>query len=592
MRRILRERGWKQFISLKWKLSLALVCLSMGLVGLYVFVAKQVFESDKIAYVFESQQAQLESLSKVIQQKVERILFDSRAILFSYDFESKNLGSSARGFFATQRSIHAIQAVSPATNEVVALLEKEPGAGAAFGSPSAGVGSSGQISLAAHGPSRFLIASPSEVGSQNRLVLRVLAEIPDLLPQVSGSRTVMLAKGEQILAASKGAEIFQELLADLSRDRATGMTGVRTLNGNRYLVSVSPLAISDLKILLIEPESIALSAVGVLYRRSLAFIAFSVFMTVILSLGLSLGLTRKLNTLTTSASRIGQGDFSAPPRIDSGDEVGVLGRAFARMSQEIQKLLIETKEKTRMEEELKTASLVQESLFPNPSTFEKNGFLATGLYSTSSECGGDWWYYFESKNALYVMVGDVTGHGTPAALITSAARSIFSGIERRSHLSLLEIAKDWEIAVTACAGGERFMTALLLQIDMTTGRGTLVNASHELPMLFRHESEGEFINAPSGPTLGEGRHDWTEHPVALMPGDRLLIFTDGMWAVESPEKKTFGERSFLKKLTRLSTESNTGPVFLNGVHQLLENHRKGQPLPDDVTLVLVERKIS
>ncbi|MER2513210.1 MAG: SpoIIE family protein phosphatase [Nitrosomonas ureae] len=588
----MRERGWKQFISLKWKLSLALVCLSMGLVGLYVFVAKQVFESDKIAYIFESQQAQLESLSNVIQQKVERILFDSRSILFSYDFESKTLGSSARGFFASQRPIHAIQALNPATNEAIALLEKLPGAGVAFTGASNNKEPLSKISLAAHGQSRFLISSPSAVGEGSRLVLRVLAEIPDLLPEMTGSRTVILAKGDQILAASKGADTFQELLADLSRDRATGMTGIRTLNGKRHLVSVSPLEISDLKLLLIEPESTALSAVGVLYQRSLVFIAFSVFMTVILSLGLSLGLTRKLNTLASSASRIGQGDFSTPPRIDSADEVGVLGRAFARMSEEIQKLLVETKEKTRMEEELKTASLVQESLFPSPSTFEKNGFLATGLYFTSSECGGDWWYYFESKNVLYVIVGDVTGHGTPAALITSAARSIFSGIERQSDLSLLEIAKDWEIAVTACAGGERFMTALLLRIDMATGLGALVNASHELPMLFRHEKEGEFINAPSGPTLGEGRHDWTEHPVALLPGDRLLMFTDGMWAVESPEKKTFGEKNFLKKLTRLSAESDTGPAFLSGVHQLLEDHRQDQPLPDDVTLVLVERRIS
>lgn len=227
-----------QFISLKWKLSLALVVLSMSLVGLYVFVAKQVFESDKIAYIFESQQAQLESLSKVIQQKVERILFDSRSILFSYDFESKSLGASARAFFTSQNSIRAIQAINSATSEVIALLEKEPGAGAgtAFGSGPTNIEPLQRLSLAAHGPSLFLIASPSEVGSRDHLILRVVAEIPDLLPQVSGSRTVILAKADQILASSKGAEAFQELLEDLSRDRATGMTGIRALNGKRYLV--------------------------------------------------------------------------------------------------------------------------------------------------------------------------------------------------------------------------------------------------------------------------------------------------------------------------------------------------------------------
>ncbi|MCB0394546.1 MAG: HAMP domain-containing protein, partial [Bdellovibrionales bacterium] len=442
------------FISLKWKLSLALVCLSMGLVGLYVFVAKQVFESDKIAYVFESQQDQLESLSKIIEQRIGRILFDSRAILFSYDFKSKSLSPLAQGYFSSQHTILGIQAIDTETNQVVAILEKDSQIGQALNSQST-ITPSDSVNLEVLSPTRFLISARPNKGSQDHLLLHVLADIPNLLPSASGLKTVLLAKEDTILAGSRGANTFQDLLSDLSRDRSAGLTGIRRVHGENYLVSVTPLSISDLKILLVEPESVALSAMGILYQRSLVFIAFSMFMTVILALGLSLGLTRKLDTLTSSASHIGQGKFSTPPRMNSNDEVGVLGRAFARMSEEIQKLLAETKEKTRMEEELKTASLVQESLFPNPSTFETNGFGVTGLYSTSTECGGDWWHYFENQKTLYVMIGDATGHGTPAALVTAAARSIFSRLERQNHPSLLEMAKDWDLAVASCSGKER-----------------------------------------------------------------------------------------------------------------------------------------
>src|SRR5262249_50797605 len=157
------------------------------------------------------------------------------------------------------------------------------------------------------------------------------------------------------------------------------------------------------------------------------------FGALILALLLSYTLTKNINVLTWFAKRVGQGDFSAKPDIRSRDEVGVLGRTFSQMIDEVQKLLKETAEKARMEDELKTAGVIQESLFPAKKESEEGSIKLAGFYTTSSECGGDWWNYFLSNNEFHAIIADATGHGTPAALITAAARSIYTHIQTQQY---------------------------------------------------------------------------------------------------------------------------------------------------------------
>ncbi len=102
---------------------------------------------------------------------------------------------------------------------------------------------------------------------------------------------------------------------------------------------------------------------------------------------------------------------------------------FNIMAAEVSRLLDQTAEKARMESELQTAKTVQETLFPE--TRAKIGPLAiAGYYEPASECGGDWWHYCQIGNKIFLWIGDATGHGAPAALITSAAKSASTIIER------------------------------------------------------------------------------------------------------------------------------------------------------------------
>jgi sigma-B regulation protein RsbU (phosphoserine phosphatase) len=315
-----------------------------------------------------------------------------------------------------------------------------------------------------------------------------------------------------------------------------------------------------------------------------------------LALVMSVGLTRKLRTLTEAAGHIAQGDFSQTPQIDGRDEVGVLGKTISFMANEIQKLLQTTAEKARMESELKTARTVQESLFPSPPQFTKNKIDIAGHYMTSSECGGDWWHYFESGDDIVIVIGDATGHGVPPALVTSGARGVFSLIEQSPQMGLLDMAKYWDRAIHSTSGKKVFMTGALLRINTKTGKGRFVNASHEAPIIVKKDGDKFFCESfdPSsaGSTFGEENGQWAEDEISLQPGEHIFLFTDGLWALENDEGKTLSENRFQKSLARNVTSADTSTNLLEKIGKMTDEHRKDRHIPDDVTMVVIHFKES
>ncbi len=95
--------------------------------------------------------------------------------------------------------------------------------------------------------------------------------------------------------------------------------------------------------------------------------------------------------------------------------------SFNNTMAQFPRLMSATAEKARMQNELNTVKTVQETLPPSVTQF---GLLRiVGHFEPAAECGGDWWNYSRSGNKIYIWIGDATGHGAPAALITSAACS-------------------------------------------------------------------------------------------------------------------------------------------------------------------------
>jgi sigma-B regulation protein RsbU (phosphoserine phosphatase) len=570
-------------LSLKWKLSLALVGLSLGIVSLYVILAINTFESDKIAYVFETRQSQLESLANTISLKLERGLSDAQLVLSGYDLKEKRLNSVAQKLFETQKSLLSISVKQSGEKLPFVEIKKanSPDLTMVIDIPT-----NAHFFARSFGANQFLVAGRDNTKSQDLIQARI--EIPEALVNKGDKWLLLLIENGKVVSSSAPRTIPQFLLDELSLDRAEKTT-IRRLDGEDFLISTQSIAGTELKIISFDTASSALGAIRILFNRSLVFIVFSVFLTVLLSLALSNGLTQKLHNLTETAIEIGQGDFSHKSMISADDEVGILQKAFSRMSLEIQKLLEETKQKAIIDLELQTARLVQERLFPDPTSISYGDYNLSGLYATSTTLGGDWWFYYKRGDNLYIVIADATGHGTPAALITSASRALFSKL-KQEDLTLTEIAKAWDCAIAESGGRKVFMTALLLKINLSSGSGRFLNASHEAPILIRQDHSHEFLDVPPGPTLGEQKDGWREIDFSLKDGDRLLLFTDGLWAIENKEKKALSEHRFAKKLSSLSALHPTNEGLMHAANAYIQGHRQGEHYPDDVTMVLIDRK--
>ncbi len=581
------------FVSLKWKLSLSLVVMALGFVGIYVLLAKKTFESDKISYIFETQQRQVSAMAETVSAQIERIMFDARSIVSGFDPVQRRFSSATQPIFWDHPQIMAIAVAEGGDFSKSLNMEKSPGL-VEQAAGVAGTGPSDQPTLLPLGQQRFAISLKAKSG-EAPISLLIVFEMKDLVGEGMTGQALAFVSANKVVQLSTNSPLAGPSIENFLSEQGASLqdtTLVHRLENSRYLVSSAQVGYGGFRFLSLIEEAKALGALDSLFRKSLIFLAFSFFASVIVALLLSNRLTQNINTLTVTAEKIGSGDFSTEPDFKSNDEVGILSNAFRKMAREIQRLLAETVDKTRMETELKTARLVQDSLFPHSAAYQNGHVRLCGTNKTTTECGGDWWFYYQKGSELYVLVADATGHGIPAALITAAARSLFAYI-KDTDAKLTEIATSWDKSIFECSNGKVNMTAFLVQINVELGECQAINAGHEPPILMNRKEGGGFastyITTQRNHSLGERKGNWLVDRMQLNPGDRLVLFTDGLLAIKSPDGKGYSEKRFLTYLNKLMGPPEPTPEELvKKIDQDFDQLNAGQPLPDDVTLVIVD----
>lgn len=581
------------FISLKWKLSLSLVAMALSFVGIYVLLAKKTFESDKISYIFETQLRQVGSMADTVSSQIERILFDARSIATGFDPSAGRFSQATQPIFWEHPQILAIAVSEGADFSKSISMEKSPGL-AEQAQTTIGPAPSPQPQLIPLDSRRYALSLSAKSG-QLPISLLVVFEMKDLVGEGMAGQALAFVSANKVVELSSNSPLNGSAIEEFLVEQGASLqdtTLIHSIQNSRFLISSAQLGYGGYRFLSLIEEEKALGALNSLFRKSLIFLAFSFFASVIVALLLSNRLTQNINSLTVTAEKIGAGDFSTEPDFKSNDEVGILSNAFRKMAREIQRLLAETVDKTRMETELKTARLVQDSLFPQSATYQNGHVRLCGTNKTTTECGGDWWFYYQKGSELYVLVADATGHGIPAALITAAARSLFAYI-KDTEADLPKIASSWDKSIFECSNGKVNMTAFLLQINVELGECQAINAGHEPPIQMSRKGDGSFtssyLTTQRNHSLGERKGSWLVDRYQLSPGDRLVIFTDGLLAIKSPEGKGYSEKRFLTYLNKLMTTPEPTPEQLvKKIDSDFDQLNAGQLLPDDVTLVILD----
>jgi serine phosphatase RsbU (regulator of sigma subunit) len=294
-------------------------------------------------------------------------------------------------------------------------------------------------------------------------------------------------------------------------------------------------------------------------------------------------IARSVNRLTRAAQAIARGDFSVRVQSKARDQIGDLARSFDGMAESIERLLVQTAEKERLEGEIAIARTIQQKLLPPPEA-EIKGLAILAHFQPVAEIGGDYYDYFSMPDGrIAVAVGDVSGHGLPTGLLVAMAKAALT-TQIESGLSGSALFTRLNDLIHRSTDSRNYMTLSLLACDPTTSRAELTNAGQLAPYRL---SEGTVVSLslPSFPLGTSPRSDFPTAAYELAPGDRLVFLTDGLVEASDPAGEPFG---FERLEALLRAEASADAVRLReAVLAAVSAHTHGAPPDDDRTLLIL-----
>ena len=304
----------------------------------------------------------------------------------------------------------------------------------------------------------------------------------------------------------------------------------------------------------------------------------------------SMALGRPIRRLAKTARAISEGDHSARADVRTRDEIGDLAATMNQMATHIEGLLDESRAKGEIERELSVAREIQQALLPPRGSIEKSGVHLSGLVESASQCGGDWWAVTDlTRSRTLVLVGDVTGHGLPSAMLTATARSCLDTVRQltQGDFRVGHLLKILDQLLREGVGAGFHMTCFASIVDPLEHTITYANAGHNQPFLLR-KAEGGWRQgrlAGRGNRLGDADgYAFIEHTVTTAEDDLLCWYSDGLIEARSGEDREFGVRRLRQAL--LKNAAAPPDEALTAVMARLDAFMPGQPLLDDVTCVV------
>ena len=244
-------------------------------------------------------------------------------------------------------------------------------------------------------------------------------------------------------------------------------------------------------------------------------------------------------------------------KVTAKNEIGELAVAFSDMTSEMDEHVEEIKsitaEKERIGAELNVATKIQADMLPNifPAFPNINSFEVYATMNPAKEVGGDFYDFFiVDDDHVALVIADVSGKGVPAALFMVIAKTI---IKNRTLLGGMPSEILYDVNNQLCDGNASgyFVSVWLAIINIRTGKGYSVNAGHEHPIIRRAGGQYEYVKYPHAPVVAALEEiRFKEREFLLKPGDRIVVYTDGVPEATNANNELFGPDRTLDSLNR------------------------------------------
>ena len=485
----------------------------------------------------------------------------------------------------------------------------------------AGLRSTGHMKGSRRGMMRFHQARVKEITPprydsliKNKTV-SLLSELKDQNGQIAG-RLEVVFRFNAFVNALQDTDLWQGHEAFLVDDTGTILTGT-TLEDRQQLGDTNnPLELETLKAIKEKPYGTILgpghppSEVIGFYRleeapwnlvmiapgeeilspitrfRNYYFLTGGVFILFILILirwvtGLTVS---SIKDVSRAAESVAKGQYGITLPVKTQDEVGELTRSFNTM-------VIQLEERSRLKKALDLAMEVQQNLLPKTDPIVE-GLDIAGKSIYCDEIGGDYYDFLHvgerESGKIGVVVGDVSDHGIPSALLMATVRA---SLRQRAMLSnnISSIVTDVNRQLAAdVEDSGRFMTLFFLTVDLSHRNLKWVRAGHD-PAILYDPKTNTFENL-MGPGLALGVDQYWQYEEnkksGLAKGQIILLGTDGIWEARNTNGKMYGKNPIYKVLRQNSDRG--AKEILDALLDDLFRFQGDRKSEDDVTLVVLK----
>jgi serine phosphatase RsbU (regulator of sigma subunit) len=285
--------------------------------------------------------------------------------------------------------------------------------------------------------------------------------------------------------------------------------------------------------------------------------------------------------------RLSQQEYSADDRKLLSDLATQTAPAV-RVAQLVRQQQQEAKERERIEQELKVARLIQQTLLPKALP-EIPGYEVAAYYQPAREVGGDFYDFLALDDGrLGLVVGDVTDKGVPAALVMATTRTMLRAAAQRL-LTPGEVLQRVNDVLVQDIPPNMFVTCLYAILDPESGRVVYANAGHDLPYRRKAGRQGgaEELRArgmPLGLMPGMG---YEEKEMVLQRGESVLFYSDGLVEAHDRRREMFG---FPRLQGLVGAHRSGGSALISFLlAELARFTGENWEQEDDITLVTLDR---
>ncbi len=381
-------------------------------------------------------------------------------------------------------------------------------------------------------------------------------------------------------------------IAEFGRKMVAGETGgeVYSNKNKMYYGFYAPEKHTRSSVAIISPYSDLFYNLHLLFWLTIGLTIIGLITLAFFLIRMVKSMLSPLSELTKTTVNISRGNFNSTiPILEREDEIGKLSNSFDFMQKSLVTYMKELKEMTtkraRIDSELEIARRIQMGVLPQiyPAFPDRDDIDLYACVLPAREVSGDLYDFYIHNEKLYLIIGDVSGKGIPAALLMMVTRSLFRNIA--AHLNdSAEVVSLINRAISDNNESNMFVTLVVGILDLETGILDYCNAGHNPPL--RYVKPQDITRLDVKPNIPAGFIDdfrYVSQKTKLSEDEVIFFYTDGLTEAENSAYELFSEKRLVKVIKKYGNQKTQDIV--GSVQDVVKEHVGDTLQSDDVTIM-------